>query len=157
MKMHFMPFSVLLMKIFTTVSSRENGIQNHLPVKPWAWQCSRFSTLSSGLSLPACPQGYQRSLQKTGCSFLRYRAWYFIEEGDPVFLGQLFFCVLNHFCVLPVSQNVLYEDLVTTIQSVAPLDLFLAFFELLSKGFISGSPENQLARDWVSQGENFGD
>lgn len=24
------------------------------------------------------------------------------------------------------------------------------------KGFISGSPENQLARDWFSQGENFG-
>lgn len=133
MKMRFMAFSRLWMKTFTTVSDPEDRIQNHLPAKPWAWHCNQFSTLSSRLYLPACPQGYQRSLQKTGCSFLRCRAWYFIEEDDPVFLGQLVLCVLNHFCVLPVSGNALYEDLLPTVQPVAPPNLFLAFLELLSK------------------------
>lgn len=133
MKMHFMPFSMLLMKIFTTESGPEKRIQNHLPVKPWAWQSSQFSTLSPRLSLAVYPQGYQRSLQKTGCSFLRYRAWYFIEEDYSVFLGQLVFCVLNHFCVFPLSGNALCEDLLPAIQPIASLNLFLTFFELLLK------------------------
>lgn len=120
-KMNFMPLSRLLMRSFTTVSGPENRIQN-LPVKTWSLTV-QLPLFHPGFVSQLVPRGTKEACKRQAAFSSDPR--YFIEEDGPVFLDQLVFCVLNHFCVLPMSGNALCEALLPTVQPAAPLNLFL--------------------------------
>lgn len=157
MKMHFMPFSRLWMKTFTTVSDPENRIQNHLPAKPWAWHCNQFSTLSSRLLSPSLPTRVPKEPAKDRLLFpqvqsllFRWRRWSSFPWSAGALCSESLLC---SSCVWKCSVWGLgpYSPACSSPKPVPCLPWVVV------EGFISGSPENQLARDWFSQGENFGD
>lgn len=130
MKMHFMPFFMLLMKTFTTVSGPENRIQSHLPAKPWAWQCSQFSTLSWDFPSRLVPKGTKGACKTQAVLSSDTQLGISLKKWN-VFLGQLFFYVFKSLlCSFCVWKCCLW-GLAPYCPACSSPNLFLAFFELL--------------------------